>query len=164
MKLLNAEKRIWQWGNPTHILPAGGRILSWFDALRDPVQFISSLGLMLLSWAIAIIETYVILSQFVQGTALVVCPGVGNHCARNSHSLRSRFNWHLKPLEVASFSLFNVDASSALAYGITTHLLNITINGAFARAGEFRKIHFFKLDARPGAAADPGIHTEQTNA
>lgn len=119
-----------------HVLPQVDAFFLGLSALRNPVQFISSLGLMLLSWGIAIIETYVILSQFVPNVQLwwcalglgIIALGIAIPSAPASIGI-----WEAS--SIAAFSLFNVDASSALAYGITTHLLNITINGAFGLYG-----------------------------
>ncbi len=119
-----------------HVLPQVDAFFLGLIALRNPLQFISSLGLMLLSWAIAIIETYVILSQFVPEVQLwwcalglgIIALGIAIPSAPASIGI-----WEAS--SIAAFSLFNVDASSALAYGITTHLMNITINGIFGLYG-----------------------------
>lgn len=119
-----------------HVLPQVDAFFLGLTALRNPVQFISSLGLMLISWAIAIIETYVILSQFVPGVQLWWCAlGLGIIALGIAIPSAPAAIGIWEASSIAAFSLFNIDASSALAYGITTHLLNITINTAFGLYG-----------------------------
>jgi uncharacterized protein (TIRG00374 family) len=149
-----------------HVLPQVDAFFLGLSALRNPLQFISSLGLMLLSWGIAIVETYVMLSQFVPGVQLwwcalglgIIALGIAIPSAPASIGI-----WEAST--IAALSLFNIDASSALAYGITVHLMNITINGIFGLYGLANSgksisslMHDLGLRQTPENAA-----TEQTN-
>ena len=72
-----------------HVLPQVDAFFLGLSALRNPLQFISSLGLMLLSWGIAIIETYVILANLCR-----MCSSGGVPWGWESSPLGSPFPQH----------------------------------------------------------------------
>jgi uncharacterized protein (TIRG00374 family) len=126
-------------GNETirkHVLPQVDAFFLGLSALRNPIQFISSLGLMLFSWTVAILEVYVLLQQFVPDAQLwwcalalgIIALGIAIPSAPASIGV-----WEAST--IAAFSLFNIDATSALAYAISVHLMNIIVNGAFGLYG-----------------------------
>ena len=126
-------------GNETvkkHVLPQVDAFFLGLSALRNPVQFITALGLMLLSWAVAIVEAYVLLLQFVPQAQLWWCAlGLGIMALGIAIPSAPAAIGVWEASTIAAYSLFSVDAATALAYAITVHLMNIIINGAFGLYG-----------------------------
>jgi glycosyltransferase 2 family protein len=126
-------------GNETvkkHVLPQVDSFFLGLSALRNPLQFISALLLMISSWGIAIVESYVLLLQFAPQAQLwwcalalgIIALGIAIPSAPAALGV-----W--EGSTVLALSLFKIDPTSAVAYAISVHLMNIIINGAFGLYG-----------------------------
>lgn len=124
------------------VLPHLDPFFQGLAALKNPFQFISSLGCMVLSWGLAILEYYILLLQFVPGAKLwwlALCIGILGLGIALPSAPAAIGVWEASL--IAGLAIFKVDATQALAYAVLIHFMNFVTNGSLglyglARAGK----------------------------
>ncbi len=118
------------------ILPQIDPFFQGLSALSNPVQFITSLGCMLLSWGLAILEYYVLLLQFVPNAQLwwlALCIGILGLGIALPSAPAAIGVWEASL--IAGLAIFKVDATQALAYAALIHFMNFVTNGSLGLYG-----------------------------
>ena len=111
------------------------RLRSFFTglaALTDFRRFLSVLFWMLVNWGLAILAQYLLLLAFVPSAELIwIVFGLAVVALGVALPSAPAYIGVLEAAWVAALSLVGVEPSTALAFAVSSHLINITITGVF---------------------------------
>ena len=111
------------------------RLRSFFTglaALTDFRRFLSVLFWMLVNWGLAILAQYLLLLAFVPSAELIwIVFGLAVVALGVAIPSAPAYIGVLEAAWVAALSLVGVEPSTALAFAVSSHLVNITVTGAF---------------------------------
>lgn len=101
-------------------------------ALTDVRRFLSVLFWMLVNWGLAILAQYLLLLAFIPSAELIwVVFGLAVVALGVALPSAPAYIGVLEAAWVAALSLVGVEPSTALAFAISSHLMNITVTGVF---------------------------------
>jgi uncharacterized protein (TIRG00374 family) len=106
--------------------------ITGLDALTDVRRFLSVLFWMLVNWGLAILAQYLLLLAFIPSAELIwVVFGLAVVALGVALPSAPAYIGVLEAAWVAALSLVGVEPSTALAFAISSHLMNITVTGVF---------------------------------
>ena len=101
-------------------------------ALTDLCRFLSVLFWMLVNWGLAILAQYLLLLAFVPSAELIwIVFGLAVVALGVALPSAPAYIGILEAAWVAALSLVGVEPSTALAFAVSSHLINITVTGVF---------------------------------
>jgi uncharacterized membrane protein YbhN (UPF0104 family) len=101
-------------------------------ALTDLCRFLSVLIWMLVNWGLAILAQYLLLLAFVPSAELIwIVFGLAVVALGVALPSAPAYIGVLEAAWVAALSLVGVEPSTALAFAVSSHFINITITGVF---------------------------------